>query len=272
MHDGILDLPVARFRARSGAIAGKARLAPGDDSEGIAFFEMVARNFALGVGELNQDLAMTGDIDVKLESTGADLRSLFGNANGIFYMNTRGGRFASNQSISRIYGDMLDEILTTINPFRKSDPYTNFVCVVIPLEIVDGIVSSAPSTLVSTDKMHMALTSVVDLKSEGIVMNVRTTPKKGISISAGELINPYIKVIGTLAAPKLAVDEKGVLVTGGAAVATAGLSLLARAAWDRMTRSSDRCAKISEEAVEILSDRFPDLGAEMFPAEASTEE
>jgi hypothetical protein len=167
---------------------------------------------------------------------------------------------------------MLDEILTTINPFRKSDPYTTFVCIVLPLKIVNGVVSSAPSTLVSTDKMHMALTSVVDLKSEGIVMNIRTTPKKGISISAGELLNPYIKVVGTLAAPRMAVDEKGVLLTGGAAVATGGLTLLASAVWDRMRRSQDRCTKISEEAGEILSDRFPDLEPAMPAAEAGTEE
>jgi len=120
--------------------------------------------------------------------------------------------------------------------------------------------------------MHIALKSIIDLKSEGIAMNIRTTPRKGISISAGELINPYIKVIGTLAAPRLAVDEKGVLISGGAAVATGGLTLLASAVWDRLRRSEDRCAKISEQAVEILSDRFPDLEPAMPTAEASTEE
>ncbi len=259
MHDGILDVPVAGFRARLGGIVGKFRLAPGESGEGVASVELVSRDFALGMGNFNQDLAMTGDIDVKLESTGADLRSLLGNANGIFYLKTRGGRFASNQSMRRIYGDMLDEMLTTINPFRTTDPYTTFSCVILPLEIVNGVVSGAPSTLISTDKMHMALTSVIDLKSEGLELNIRTIPRRGISISAGELLNPYIKIIGTLAAPRMAVDEKGVLLTGGAAVATGGLTLLASAVWDRLRRSQDRCAIISEEAVEILSDRFPDL-------------
>ncbi len=272
LHDGILDVPVVGFRARSGAVVGKARIAPGDSGEGIASIELVARNFALGVGELNQDLAMTGDIDIKLESTGADLRTLLGNANGIFYMNTRGGRFASNKSMHAIYGDMLNEILTTINPFRQSNPYTSFTCVIVPMEIVNGVVSGAPGMLVSTDKVHMALKYVVDLKSEGIEINIRTTPKTGIGISAGDLVNPYIKVVGTLAAPRMAVDEKGVLLTGGAAVATGGLTLLARAAWDRLKRSEDRCSIIAEQAVEILSDRFPDLEPAMLPAEASTEE
>lgn len=267
MHDGIFDMPVARFRARSGALVGNVSLAPSEDGEGIALIEMVARNFALGIAQQNQDLAMTGDIDIKLESTGADLRSLLGNANGVFYLHSTGGTFKSNRAMNRIYGDMLNEILTTINPFRQSDPYTTFTCIVVPLEIVNGVVSSVPSMLVSTDKLHMVLGSVVDLKSEGLAMNIRTTPRKGIVISAGELINPYIKVIGTLAAPRLAVDEKGVLVTGGAAVATGGLTLLARAAWDRMTRSSDRCKKISEQGLEALSDGFPNLEPVRYPAD-----
>ena len=272
MHDGILDVRVARFRARSGAVVGKARLAPGESGEGIASIELVARDFALGMSELNQDLAMTGDIDIKLESTGSDLRALLGNANGVFFLHSRGGRFANSRTMRALYGDMLDQILSTINPFRTTDPYTTFTCIVLPLEVVNGVVSGAPSTLVSTDKMNMALTSVVDLKSEELELNIRTSPRKGISISAGELFNPYIKVIGTLAAPRMAVDSKGVLLTGGAAIATGGLTLLASAAWDRLTRSQDRCAKISEQAVEILSDRFPDLGAVMLPAESGTED
>jgi hypothetical protein len=135
------------------------------------------------------------------------------------------------------------------------------------MEIVNGVVSGSPSALLSTDKLHMALNSTVDLKSEGLEINIRTIPRKGIVISAGELINPYIKVIGTLAAPRLAVDEKGILVTGGAAVATGGLTLLARAAWDRMTRSSDRCKKISEQGLEELSGRFSDLEPVRYPAD-----
>ena len=272
MHDGIFDMPFVGFRARSGMLVGKARLAPGDSGEGIASIELVTRDFALGMTETNLDLAMTGDFDIKLESTGSDLRSLLGNANGVFYLHSRGGRFASNQSMRRIYGDMLDEMLTTINPFRTTDPYTTLSCIVLPLEVVNGVVSGAPSTLISTDKVNMALTSVIDLKSEGLELNIRTVPRKGISISAGELLNPYIKIIGTLAAPRMAVDEKGVLLTGGAAVATGGLTLLATAVWDRLRRSQDRCAKISEQAVEMLGDRFPDLGSIMLPAEASTEE
>ena len=54
--------------------------------------------------------------------------------------------------------------------------------------------------------------------------------------------------------------EKG--AAGGAAVATAGLSILARAAWDRLNRSSNACADVQNAALEALSDRFAELPTE----------
>jgi len=258
LRDGIFEVTEAGFQAKSGAVSARARLAP-QGGEGSAAIELVAREFALGMAELNQDLAMTGDIDINLESTGPDLRSLFGNATGVFFVNTRGGRVVNNRFMHALYGDMLNEILGTINPFRKNSPYTNFACVILPVEINSGVMTSQPNSLVSTDKIRIVLKSEIDLKTESIRMNVRTTPKKGISISAGELVNPYIKVVGTLASPGLAVDEKGVLLSGGAAVATGGLSMLARAAWNRLSRAKDPCAETASEGMEALSARFSDI-------------
>ena len=40
--------------------------------------------------------------------------------------------------LKRIYGDILDEIRTTINPFSKDDPETRVECIVLPIEISDG--------------------------------------------------------------------------------------------------------------------------------------
>jgi hypothetical protein len=105
----------------------------------------------------------------------------------------------------------------------------------------------------------MAATTSVDLKSEKLQVNVRTTPERALSVSAGELVNPYVRVVGTLAAPRLAVDETGLLITGGAAVATGGLSILARGIWDRLSRAREPCGAASANAIEDLKDRFPDL-------------
>jgi hypothetical protein len=258
LRDGILEVSELRARARSGALTARAKLDPAG-GEGQAMLEFVARDLAFGSSEMNRDLALTGDIDISLSSTGSDLRTLLGNANGVAFIETRGGRIPRNGPLQAIYGSLINEILGAINPFSKSDPYTQLECVIIPLQIESGVVQSAPSLLITSDKIRMASVIEVDLKDESLEMNVRTTPRKGISFSAGEIFNPYIKIVGTLAAPTLAVDEAGVLISGSVAVATGGLSILLRATWDRVSRSKDPCQTSADEGKKALGDRFPTL-------------
>jgi hypothetical protein len=157
---------------------------------------------------------------------------------------------------------MLEEMLSAINPLRKTDPNTDFECLIVPLTVTDGKVAGAPSIFVSTEKLRAVTQGSLNLKTEEIRVGVRTTPRRIVSISAAELFNPYVQVVGTLAAPKLAVDEAGVLITGGAAVATGGLTLLARGLWDRLSKAGDACKQVSEQARKELAGRFPDLEIE----------
>ena len=70
----------------------------------------------------------------------------------------------------------------------------------------------------------------------------------GLGISAGSVVNPFIRIGGTLAEPTVALDKTGALITGGAAFFTAGLSLIAKAAFDAAWRSPDPCGRVLEEA------------------------
>lgn len=258
LRDGVLEIPVARLDAKSGTIAARVRVAP-DAVGGHISLDIVARNFAAGLSDLNQDLAMTGDLDASLSASGDNLRALAASANGAVFVRMHGGRMGKNRFLQAIYGNTLDEILGVLNPFRKGSAYTNLECIILPLEFANGVVTSTPSSLVSTDKIRLVTSSVVKLSNESLDIGVRSTPKRGIVISAGEIVNPYIHILGTLAAPRLAVDEKGVLLSGGAAVATGGLSILARATWDRLSRSKDPCAQATAAGTEALRERLPDL-------------
>ena len=259
LRDGSLMIHDTGFNARSGYLSARASVEPGEPDGRVAL-AMIARDFALGMSELNLDMAMTGDIDVNLTSSGNDLRTLMGNASGVFVLDSRGGRVSSNRLLHVLYGDLLDEVISTVNPFYKSDPFTQFDCIVLPAQFVAGRVSGQPNAYFETDKMRIATKSEIDLKTERIDVAVRTSPQRGLGISAGELLNPFVKITGTLARPQLAVDEQGVLITGGAAVATGGLSILARGLWDRLTRESDACASTGAEARKLLGDQLPDFG------------
>lgn len=258
LQDGVLDVSNASFDGRAGRLKMRGKIEPAGGA-GKASLELVARDFAFGLVEINRDVAMTGDIDIKLESTGADVRTLAGNLNGVVFADTRGGRMTNSRALHAIYGDTLTEIFSAINPFYKAEPSTNFKCVVISLEVVDGKFTSVPNSFFSTDKLRLTTKSSIDLKTERINLNVRSTPQRGLSISGAELFNPYLKIVGTLAAPRLAVDEAGVLVSGGAAVATGGLSVLAKATWDRLSRSREPCVDTAEKGRKALGDRFPDI-------------
>lgn len=258
LQDGILDVQNASFDAYSGWIKARGKVDPAGGA-GKASLEIVARDFKLQLLRTDPDDAMWGDLDIKLDSSGADARSLASNATGMIFLDTRGGLFSNSQTLQVIYGDMLTEIINVINPFYKADPYTKFQCVVVGLKIDEGKVTSAPSSFIGTDKMRLSLTSTVDLSSEALDVNIRMTSQKGLKVSSGELFNSYVKVTGTLAAPRLAVDEAGVLVSGGAAIATGGLSILAKMAWDRLSRSGDPCVAAAEQGKKILVDRMPGL-------------
>jgi len=269
LQNGALELTEAGFQAASGALNVRGRLEP-NAGAGKAQLELVARDFATGVSEQNKDLSMTSDLDLKLDSIGADTRALAGNASGVVFADIRGGRFKGNQFMQAIFGDIFSEILSAINPFSETAEYTEFECVILPLEIKSGMLSSNPNALVATSKLRIVANLEIDLEDESLVANIRTTPKKGISFSAGEVFNPYVKVVGTLAKPRLAVDEQGVLIAGSAAVATGGLSVLARAAWTRLSRSKDPCGELVEKSREELAERFPDLTVEIARPSSAT--
>jgi hypothetical protein len=130
------------------------------------------------------------------------------------------------------------------------------------------MVTSAPDVFASTAKIRAVTQASVNLKTEEIRIAARTTPRQFVSISAAEFFNPYLQVVGTLASPRIAVDEAGVLITGGAAVVTGGLSLLARGLWDRLSKSGNACKQVSELALKTLAGRVPVLE---IPDAATTE-
>jgi hypothetical protein len=61
------------------------------------------------------------------------------------------------------------------------------------------------------------------------------------------VINPLIKVGGRLTTPAVEIDPAGTLTSGGLAVATIGLSLVAKSLSDRFLSSPDPCGDARKE-------------------------
>jgi hypothetical protein len=63
-------------------------------------------------------------------------------------------------------------------------------------------------------------------------------------------VNPFIKLGGTLASPKLDAKPLTAAATTGAAVATAGITVLLKGLYDRITAEKRVCAQALKKARE----------------------
>jgi hypothetical protein len=262
LKNGGFYLEEAGFTVGDGWLGARGALEPADGA-GRVTLALKAEDMAFSFIGLRVGPSTKTNIDVNLVATGTNLRTLAGNSSGVVFFDGRNFTGQSNTFLQRLYGDMLNEILETINPFSKSDPEAQIRCLVLPIEIKDGRLGVNPEALLMTNKLRIGSDAAIDLKTEKLEMTFRTTPRKGLTISAGEILNPFVMVVGTLAEPRLAVDAKGSLISGGAAVATGGLSILARATWNRLVRSKDPCETASAQGIATLKDRFAE-----FPREA----
>ena len=97
--------------------------------------------------------------------------------------------------------------------------------------------------LYQTREITIVSGGTIDLVSEKVILDFHTQVRKGIGLSAGMVINPFIRLGGSLSSPAIQLDPAGVAVKGTVAVATVGLSVLARSLYDRFLSGKDPCGK-----------------------------
>ena len=139
--------------------------------------------------------------------------------------------------------------------FAKSDPHTVVECSVILMPFDEGVMDADPVLVQQTDKLRIFANANIDLKTEVLDANFKIVPRKGLGLSLSNLVNPYIKVTGTLARPALVIDPEGVLIEGSLAVATVGLSLVAKSLKNRFLSDKDPCGTALAAADERFESR-----------------
>jgi autotransporter translocation and assembly factor TamB len=147
---------------------------------------------------------------------------------------------------SKLFGDLALEIVRTLNPSSKTQEYTTLDCAIYNVKVKDGV-ATIENIALQTDRMAIVVLGKVNLGSERLDLSVQATPREGLGISIGGVVNSFLKLGGTLRNPKLRIDPTGSVTTYGAAVATGGLSLLAKGLWDRAKASVDICEDLAQE-------------------------
>ncbi len=185
------------------------------------------------------------DIELSLDGVGATQRAMASSLDGRYRTYMGKGQIAS-AGLDLIFSDFLTQLLNTLNPFAKSSKYTQLECAVLAADIVSGQVEFIPS-IAHTDNLTIFSQGAIDLKTEKIDIAFNTKPRKGLGLSAGTLINSFIKVGGRLTSPAIEIDPANTLKSGGLAVVTLGISVLAKSASDRFLSSSDPCGDARKE-------------------------
>ena len=184
------------------------------------------------------------DLVTSISASGGTLRELAATANGTFSLRQGEGDF-DNAFSGYLMRDFMSQIFGAINPFDEEEKYTHLECGFAEVEILDGVARSQAIGF-QTDKMSVASLGQIDLATEEIDLSFRIKQREGIGISVASVVNPYVKVGGTMAAPSFDFDAKRGIFTGAVALFTGGLSILAQGVWDRHLAKEDYCEAIEE--------------------------
>ena len=175
-----------------------------------------------------------------LRGTGDTLRALAASLNGHLRLVGVGGRVANSLLMSNSNA-FIKKLLTSLNPMATRQPTSEVDCVAYLLAARDGLLTTDPAMVMRTAEVDIIANGTADLRTEKIDFSFKTAARKGLGLSVVQLINPFIKVTGTLGNPGVTLDPTGTLVNGGAAFATAGLSVVATTLWDRVVHEKDPC-------------------------------
>ncbi|NNK33305.1 MAG: AsmA family protein [Xanthomonadales bacterium] len=185
------------------------------------------------------------DLEIEFNGAGTTRREMMAGLNGKFRLYLDSGQIAS-AGVGLIFSDFISELFSLLNPFAKSSPYTTLDCAAAAADITDGQVEAFPIVF-HTQDITIVSEGQVDLKTEKLDFSFNTKPRKGVGLSAGVLVNPFIKVGGRLVSPSVELDPERAVVSSGLAVATVGVSLLAKSLSDRFLSSKDPCGDARKE-------------------------
>jgi len=137
------------------------------------------------------------------------------------------------------------DLLTTLVPGRnKADEYSELECAAAYFDVKDGVASSPDGIALRFKRVDILGSGAINLATREILFGFKAVRRKWFSLSFLDLAGDFAKIEGTLDQPKVGLDAGNVLVQGGAAWATLGVSLLATNFFRRMSAADDPCAEI----------------------------
>jgi uncharacterized protein involved in outer membrane biogenesis len=241
-----LHVETGRVSLRNGGTmtAALGLVRTGDESADVQI-SVIAEQFRLRPpidGDGNPINSSPADLNLALAGSGATVRELAASADGSISLRLGEGDI-DNDFSGYVMRDMVAQVFAAINPLTKKSKYTHLNCAFFEIDIVDGVAKSRALGL-QTNELVVASVGTVNLATEALDLSFRIKQREGVGISITGVVNPYIKVGGTLASPALEIDKKRGFFAGTIAALTGGLSILAQGVWDRYLSEDNYCQAV----------------------------
>ncbi|MEE4273072.1 MAG: AsmA-like C-terminal region-containing protein [Thermoanaerobaculales bacterium] len=235
---------VTSFRgtgSRGGVLQGSGSLSPAADGYRIEG-RVTLDNAMINLGARNADPSQYTQVDasLSLDLAGGSLYELMAGADGRFVLSATGG-VVRKSLVDLASADVLVTLLKALNPFAKTEA-TELGCAVLAASFDDGVMTLEPAAI-QTNAVTILGDGTVDFATEKLKLDWVSKPRKGLGLSASAITNSYIRLGGTLADPDVQVKPLEAAATTGVAVATMGISLVARGLWDRVTAEKKVCRR-----------------------------
>lgn len=249
LQRGGLNVSELSVKDDHGVLSARFSVFPMKQGKAEIKLDLVAIDFSLNLfGQSEEMLSQLPlfSMNTSVSGNGDNLRELAGSLNGTLQLASSGG-VLEGVNLSVLDSFFLEDLFRLILPAADDDKDLQLKCAATILKINNGHVKTDPALAFTTNKISLIANGKLDLKTEKIKFNFKSIPNKAYKFSTSELINPYVLVGGTLKNPSVGIDPGKVLVKGGIALGTAGISILAKGALDRWGNTVPLCEEMLEK-------------------------
>lgn len=252
LSEGLLRIDPLSANLSEGGVRGHV-VAERSQADALLDTELVVTNLQpADLGMKDTGLIDGGNTDLlfNLDSRGESPQALASNLRGEIALEVQNATIR-NDLFEVIGSDLLTQTAELINPFSQRDDTTELECAAAYFVAGEGVLKSVDTLVIETSKMKIRGSGELNLKEEKLRIDFTPSARSGIGVSLGDL-SSMVRIGGTLSNPSVEPDPSGVAKAGatiGAAVATGGLSLLAKGLFDRARNAGGTaCGKIFEQA------------------------
>jgi hypothetical protein len=185
-------------------------------------------------------------ISSQFAGSGSTLRDMLATGQGELLLTAGAGELpiGATNGLERIAANLLPVLL----PAARSAEQSQLECAAARFSIADGIATSSDGIALRLKHIDILGSGAANLRTSEILFGYRAVRRELFSFSLLGLTSGFAKVTGTIDNTTVSLDPGGLLLQGGAAWATAGLSLLAGDLWRKLESSTDPCTRIASGA------------------------